>query len=478
MPNTIDDLLDDMAQQEYSQVKAEFEEIQRIVAGFEETSRFPQIDKALNALPKLSADMDYFTLRELKEKKFPQIREFVNEQLAYEESKRQQRRKLYNQIIAEFKEIKNLKAQLKGKPCDEYTRLLSALPKPFTQDTDYGVMWKVKEETFPQMKAVLKKQQDEETEEAKRRAEEEARRKEEARRRELYPQVKADFEEILKLKAKVRDLSSLTRLLDGAPNPFPSLDTFVKDFSYRDDLSSIKKNLEDHIKWEKDKRIETRARVSGSIHGIIGIFIGLGIGVGVGYVINIIFSGFILAWILGIGCIIGGAIFGYRIGKAFGRAIGIIGIIIFVLFTGFMIFGGIISAIRKSDSSKPASNREQQQTQTVNDGNAINGRVIPNDKGKPVTPADSNSLAPVPPPAFSPTHRVATNDGTNLRLRSSPSTKGEAIMSLPNGSSVQVLQIGDSFVDGDGNAGNWTYVATPEGGKGWCFGAYLKALGN
>jgi hypothetical protein len=470
MPNTIDDLLDDMAQREYSQVKAEFEEIQKLKAKLEDPSH--EYDRLIKTLPRpLRKDTDYFVMREVKEKMFPQIKEVLTAQLDVEA----RRRTLYPQAKAELEEIQNLRAKLQGPESDTFVQLFDKVPKPFAANLQYAIMRKVKEELFPQIKEVLTQQL---AEEAKRRAEEEERRKEEARRRELYPQVKADFEKILKLKAKVRDLSSLTRLLDGAPNPFPSLDTFVKDFSYRDDLSSIKKNLEDHIKWEKDKRIETRARVSGSIHGIIGIFIGLGIGVGVGYVINIIFSGFILAWILGIGCIIGGAIFGYRIGKAFGRAIGIIGIIIFVLFTGFMIFGGIISAIRKSDSSKPASNREQQQTQSVNDGNAINGRVIPNDKGKPVTPADSNSLAPVPPPAFAPTHRVATNDGTNLRLRSSPSTKGEAIMSLPNGSSVQVLQIGDSFVDGDGNAGNWTYVATPEGGKGWCFGAYLKALGN
>ncbi|MDR0563269.1 MAG: tetratricopeptide repeat protein [Spirochaetaceae bacterium] len=95
--------------------------------------------------------------------------------------------------------------------------------------------------------------------------------------------------------------------------------------------------------------------------------------------------------------------------------------------------------------------------------------------------ADTNSFtAPEhpKPAAFSPTHTVATNDRTNLRLRSSPSTKGEAIMSLPYGSSVQVLRVGDFFVDADGNSGNWMYVATPEGGQGWCFGAYLKYLGN
>jgi hypothetical protein len=533
MPNTIDDLLDDMAQREYSQVKAEFEEIQRIVAGFEETSRFPQIDKALNALPKLSADMDYFTLRELKEKKFPQIREFVNEQLAYEESKRQQRRKLYNQIIAEFKEIKNLKAQLKGKPCDEYTRLLSALPKPFTQDTDYGVMWKVKEETFPQMKAVLKKQQDEETEEAQRRAEEE-------RRRELYPQVKADFEEIQKLKAKLHRSwqydgipynsdSELTRHLKKLPKSFPSLDSFIKDLpGYISDFSYIKGLLTKQLEQEKEEDREKTAKlcpiICAIIFGILGI-LGGGIynavfggnlrirdilSIGSVFVIPGVFIGGILGG--GIGGIIGGGagsiICGidgalYMIGSsilynyesetilariiiaalcailggilnAIGGLIGkvartpgsIVFSIIFLVVGGyFLVSTGVIS---KVISSETASNREQPQTQ------------IPDSGGNSATSSSEAAERSAKPPqtAFSPTHRVATNDKTNLRLRSSPSTKGEAIMSLPNGSSVQVLQIGDSFVDVDGNAGNWTYVATPEGGKGWCFGAYLKALGN
>jgi hypothetical protein len=78
--------------------------------------------------------------------------------------------------------------------------------------------------------------------------------------------------------------------------------------------------------------------------------------------------------------------------------------------------------------------------------------------------------------AFLATHKVVTNDGTNLRLRSSPSTKGDVVKSLDYGSSVQILQTGDSFVDSDGNRGNWVYIATPEGSAGWCFGAYLKPL--
>ncbi|MDR2483660.1 MAG: SH3 domain-containing protein [Treponema sp.] len=78
--------------------------------------------------------------------------------------------------------------------------------------------------------------------------------------------------------------------------------------------------------------------------------------------------------------------------------------------------------------------------------------------------------------AFTPTHKIVTNDGTKLRLRARPSTNGAVITSLKYGSLVQVLELGDSFIDDDGNGGNWVYIATPAGNKGWCFGGYLKPL--
>jgi hypothetical protein len=75
---------------------------------------------------------------------------------------------------------------------------------------------------------------------------------------------------------------------------------------------------------------------------------------------------------------------------------------------------------------------------------------------------------------FQATHRVITNDRTNLRLREDQGTNANIIESLPYGSYVQVLSIGSSWVDNDGNRGNWTYVLTPSGNRGWCFGAYLQ----
>jgi SH3-like domain-containing protein len=85
-------------------------------------------------------------------------------------------------------------------------------------------------------------------------------------------------------------------------------------------------------------------------------------------------------------------------------------------------------------------------------------------------------LRPVSQSPFKATHRVVTNDGTNLRLRSRPSTSGGVLASLEYGSTVQMLQLGDSYIDADGNGGNWVYIATPEGARGWCFGGYLKPL--
>jgi hypothetical protein len=107
--------------------------------------------------------------------------------------------------------------------------------------------------------------------------------------------------------------------------------------------------------------------------------------------------------------------------------------------------------------------------------NNSNNRTAPERTPTAKPPAASPPPSP-PQNIFSPTHTVATNDGTKLRLRSSPSTKGDVIMSLDYGSSVQVLRLGDSFIDSDGNGGNWVYIATPSGNNGWCFGGYLKPL--
>ena len=78
--------------------------------------------------------------------------------------------------------------------------------------------------------------------------------------------------------------------------------------------------------------------------------------------------------------------------------------------------------------------------------------------------------------SFQATHKVVTNDGTNLRLRDAPGFDSTRIGSLDYGSSVRVLEIGESAVDSDGNRGNWTHVSTPDGKTGWCFGAYLQVL--
>jgi len=90
--------------------------------------------------------------------------------------------------------------------------------------------------------------------------------------------------------------------------------------------------------------------------------------------------------------------------------------------------------------------------------------------------------APIPPNdntsqnSFQASHKVVTNDGTPLRLREGPGTSARQINSLPYGSFVQVLEIGTSFVDGEGNRGNWMRVRTSNGNIGWCFGAYLQTI--
>jgi hypothetical protein len=62
-----------------------------------------------------------------------------------------------------------------------------------------------------------------------------------------------------------------------------------------------------------------------------------------------------------------------------------------------------------------------------------------------------------------------------LRLRSGQSFNAAQIGSLDYGSYVMVLNTGEAAVDSsNGIRGNWTYVLTPDGITGWCFGAYLQ----
>jgi tetratricopeptide (TPR) repeat protein len=94
--------------------------------------------------------------------------------------------------------------------------------------------------------------------------------------------------------------------------------------------------------------------------------------------------------------------------------------------------------------------------------------------------ADRNKVSVTQTPSITPqndfqaTHKVITNDGSSLRLRNAQGFNASQIGSLDYGSYVMVLNTGEAAVDNDGYRGNWTYVLTPNGRKGWCFGAYLQ----
>jgi hypothetical protein len=109
--------------------------------------------------------------------------------------------------------------------------------------------------------------------------------------------------------------------------------------------------------------------------------------------------------------------------------------------------------------------------------------VAPTSQSSAPPPATSRPAPQASTPSsrqnsFQATHRVITNDGTNLRLRNSPGLNGRQIGLLDYGSYVKVLEIGIQAVDGDGYRGNWVRVSTPDGRTGWCFGAYLRVEMN
>ena len=90
-------------------------------------------------------------------------------------------------------------------------------------------------------------------------------------------------------------------------------------------------------------------------------------------------------------------------------------------------------------------------------------------------PAGSSNRNPAPQ-TFQATHKVETNDGSNLRLRNGQGLNAPQVGSLQNGTLVRVLETGTSMVDSDGYRGNWVYVTTSDGITGWCFNAYLQPI--
>ncbi|MDR1467908.1 MAG: SH3 domain-containing protein [Spirochaetaceae bacterium] len=164
-----------------------------------------------------------------------------------------------------------------------------------------------------------------------------------------------------------------------------------------------------------------------------------------------------------------------------------------IIFLGTGSFYDIMISIANSEQNKLVNlSMGQRITMTgICTGGDSTGMIFLNE-GVIVTP---NPQTSAPPPAtsrpapqasapsswqnsFQATHRVITNDGTNLRLRNSPGLNGQQIGLLDYGSYVKVLEIGVQAVDGDGYRGNWMRVSTPDGRTGWCFGAYLQDVTN
>jgi hypothetical protein len=186
-------------------------------------------------------------------------------------------------------------------------------------------------------------------------------------------------------------------------------------------------------------------------------------------------------------------------GKIVDFNIGVFGSQYITLDTGHVFFslGGVDCHLSSSETEKAANLSKGQRITVVGIGNGYSLDTIYLRRCVIVTP-NSQSAAPAPatsrPPAsatsrpaprasapqntFQATHRVITNDGTNLRLRSSPGFNGQQIGLLDYGSYVKILETGAQTVDGDGYRGNWVRVSTPDGKTGWCFGAYLQAAAN
>lgn len=86
----------------------------------------------------------------------------------------------------------------------------------------------------------------------------------------------------------------------------------------------------------------------------------------------------------------------------------------------------------------------------------------------PAQPSEP-SESPVTPSVR--TMKVKTNSGLPLRMRREPNTTSDRILSIPNGKTVQVLDV----VEGEKIAGNTKWASCSYDGKtGYCSMAYLK----
>jgi len=84
-----------------------------------------------------------------------------------------------------------------------------------------------------------------------------------------------------------------------------------------------------------------------------------------------------------------------------------------------------------------------------------------------------NPLDEIGETQFSVTHKVnLITDSQGLNLRSKPDSSLEGFIKIPNGTEVQVLEVGEKAMLNN-KMGNWCKIRTKENEAGWCFSGSL-----
>ncbi len=98
-------------------------------------------------------------------------------------------------------------------------------------------------------------------------------------------------------------------------------------------------------------------------------------------------------------------------------------------------------------------------TNTSNANTTTFVKVAPTPKPEPIAPAGS---------------RVAYCASTNVIMRGAPSLTARKVNGLRRGQKVYVINYSDNYDSWNGMEGNWAYVQTESGGRGWVFSPLIS----
>ena len=90
--------------------------------------------------------------------------------------------------------------------------------------------------------------------------------------------------------------------------------------------------------------------------------------------------------------------------------------------------------------------------------NTTVAKAPPTPKPEPIAPAGS---------------RVAYCNSSNVVLRGAPSLEAKKVSALRRGQKIYVINYSDNFDYWNGMEGNWAYVQTESGGRGWVFTPFI-----